>query len=85
MDFDAWDIDIFYDDKVWLAEPASSITLIEHGDLRQTIEIKLRDGSEHVAFEAHLSKYRKLVPAVALMRKDGERLRAARAEAGSRP
>jgi alpha-mannosidase len=42
MDFDAWDIDIFYDDKVWFAEPASSIQFVEYGNLRQTIEIKRR-------------------------------------------
>lgn len=40
MKFDAWDIDIFYDDKMWLAEPASSVEFVEYGDLRQTIEVK---------------------------------------------
>jgi alpha-mannosidase len=39
-DFDAWDIDIYYDDKKWLAGPAVSIRRIEHGPLRQTLEIK---------------------------------------------
>jgi alpha-mannosidase len=38
--WDAWDIDIFYDDKMWLAEPATSIQMIENGELRQTLEIK---------------------------------------------
>jgi alpha-mannosidase len=38
--WDAWDIDIFYDDKMWLAEPAQSIRMIESGELRQAIEIK---------------------------------------------
>ena len=38
--WDAWDVDIFYDDKMWLAEPASSIQFVEYGKLRQTIEIK---------------------------------------------
>jgi len=38
--WDAWDMDIFYDDKMWLAEPASSIKVVEYGELRQTIEIK---------------------------------------------
>jgi alpha-mannosidase len=38
--WDAWDVDIFYDDKIWLAEPASSIQMIEAGELRQTVEIK---------------------------------------------
>ncbi len=40
--WDAWDIDIFYDDKMYLAEPADSIKVLEHGQLRQTIEIKRR-------------------------------------------
>lgn len=39
-DFDAWDIDIYYDDKMYLAEPASSISLVESGPLRWTMEVK---------------------------------------------
>jgi alpha-mannosidase len=38
--WDAWDVDIFYDDNMWLAEPASSIQFVEYGKLRQTLEIK---------------------------------------------
>jgi putative DNA primase/helicase len=34
---------------------------------RVELENKLRNGSEHPAFEAHLAKYRKLVPALALL------------------
>ncbi|HEY3475788.1 MAG TPA: glycoside hydrolase family 38 C-terminal domain-containing protein, partial [Anaerolineales bacterium] len=40
--WDAWDIEIFYDDKLWLAEPASSIEMVEYGELRQALEIKRR-------------------------------------------
>jgi len=40
--WDAWDIDIFYDDKMYLADPATSIEMVEFGSLRQTIEIKRR-------------------------------------------
>ncbi len=40
--WDAWDVDIFYDDKIWLAEPAESVKIVEFGALRQTIEIKRR-------------------------------------------
>ncbi len=40
LNWDAWDIDIFYDDKRWLAEPATSIKILENGPLRATIEIK---------------------------------------------
>ncbi len=42
LSWDAWDIDIFYDDKIWLAEPATSLEVIEEGPLRATLEIKRR-------------------------------------------
>jgi alpha-mannosidase len=38
--WDAWDIDIFYDDKLWLAEPATSMAMVEQGPLRWTLEIR---------------------------------------------
>ncbi len=37
---DAWDIDIFYTDKMWFAEPATAIELVEAGPLRATLEIR---------------------------------------------
>ncbi|GMQ79522.1 MAG: hypothetical protein BMS9Abin02_2119 [Anaerolineae bacterium] len=37
---DAWEIDIYYDDKMWLAEPAESITVVENGPLRAAVEIR---------------------------------------------
>jgi alpha-mannosidase len=40
QNWDAWDIDIYYDDRVWLAEPAESIELVEAGPLRATIEVR---------------------------------------------
>lgn len=42
LHWDAWDVDIFYDDKHHLAAPADSIRLIERGPLRATIEIRRR-------------------------------------------
>jgi alpha-mannosidase len=42
MNWDAWDVDIFFDDKMWHAEPAQSITVVESGPLRATVEIKRR-------------------------------------------
>ncbi len=39
LDWDAWDIDIFYEDTLFLAEPAESITVVEDGPLRATLEI----------------------------------------------
>lgn len=37
------------------------------GEWRATFERTLREGNEHPAIESHLSKYRKLVPALALL------------------
>ncbi|MEQ8671747.1 MAG: alpha-mannosidase [Aggregatilineales bacterium] len=42
MNWDAWDIDIFYDDKMWLSEPASRVTVVESGPLRATLRIERR-------------------------------------------
>ncbi|MCM3747046.1 glycosyl hydrolase-related protein [Paenibacillus pasadenensis] len=45
LDWDAWDIDLYYQDKMWAAEPASRMEIVESGPLRGTIEIerKIRD------------------------------------------
>jgi alpha-mannosidase len=40
LSWDAWDIDIFYDDKVFISEPAQSINITETGPLKATLEIK---------------------------------------------
>ncbi|GCF08345.1 alpha-mannosidase [Dictyobacter arantiisoli] len=42
MGWDAWDVDIFYDDKQWLADPATSVRVVEAGPLRATLEIQRR-------------------------------------------
>jgi alpha-mannosidase len=42
VNWDAWDIDIFYDDKRFLAEPADAIRVAERGPLRAAIEIRRR-------------------------------------------
>ncbi len=39
---DAWEIDIYYDDRVWYAEPATAVDVIENGPLRATLEIRRR-------------------------------------------
>jgi len=39
---DAWDMDIFFDDKLWLAEPADSVCVVESGPLRATLEVRRR-------------------------------------------
>jgi alpha-mannosidase len=50
---DAWDIDIFYDDKCWFSDPADSITIVENGPLRVTLEIKRR--ILHSEYTQHIS------------------------------
>lgn len=42
LNWDAWDIDIFYDDKCYFAEPAHAIKVVEEGPLRATLEIERR-------------------------------------------
>jgi alpha-mannosidase len=42
LQWDAWDIDIFYDDKQYLADPATTIRIVETGPLRVMIEIERR-------------------------------------------
>ncbi len=38
--WDAWDIDIYYDDKLYLAEPGAEIRRVEAGPLRQALEFR---------------------------------------------
>ncbi|MFO7680393.1 MAG: alpha-mannosidase [Chloroflexota bacterium] len=42
LDWDAWDIDIFYEDQQWPSGPTASLTIIETGPLRVGVEIKQR-------------------------------------------
>lgn len=42
MNWDAWDVDIFYDDKVWSADPASAVEVVEAGPLRAMLEVRRR-------------------------------------------
>ena len=42
LDWEAWDIDIFYDEKMWMADPANSFEVAENGPLRACLEIKRR-------------------------------------------
>ncbi len=42
MGWDAWDVDIFYDDKQWLADPATSVRVVESGPLRASLEVQRR-------------------------------------------
>lgn len=40
LDWDAWDVDIFFDDKMRLSQPASRITVLESGPLVATLEVE---------------------------------------------
>jgi alpha-mannosidase len=40
--FDAWDVDIFFDDKMWTADPATSVDVVDAGPLRATLEVRRR-------------------------------------------
>jgi alpha-mannosidase len=42
VNWDAWDIDVFYDDRMFLADPAETIRVVERGPLRATLEIERR-------------------------------------------
>jgi alpha-mannosidase len=42
MNWDAWDIDIYYSDKMWLSDPASEVQVIEQGPLRAAIKVTRR-------------------------------------------
>ena len=65
--YDAWDIDAFYDDKRYFADPATRMTLVENGPLRWTVlverrilssvytqRISLRRGSSRLDFETEI-------------------------------
>jgi alpha-mannosidase len=55
--WDAWDIDIHYDDRMWIAEPASSVTVLESGPLRGMIEIRRRILNSDYVTRISLSYY----------------------------
>lgn len=40
--WDAWDVDIYYDDRMWLADPATSVSIVESGPLCATLLIERR-------------------------------------------
>jgi alpha-mannosidase len=40
--WDAWDMDIFYEDKMWQADPATSVRVTEAGPLRAALEVRRR-------------------------------------------
>ena len=55
--WDAWDVDVFYDDKQWLAEPAESMRVVEIGPLRAALEIRRRVLHSQVVQRISLSAF----------------------------
>ena len=56
---DAWEIDIYYDDRTWFAEPAESVQVVEFGPLRAALLIQRRilnsNFTQHISL-AHNSR-----------------------------
>jgi alpha-mannosidase len=56
---DAWEIDVYYDDRTWFAEPAESIQVVETGPLRAALLIRRRilnsNFTQHISL-AHNSR-----------------------------
>jgi alpha-mannosidase len=40
LNWDAWDVDIFYDDKMYTSDSAATVTVVEAGPLRATLEVR---------------------------------------------
>jgi len=58
LNWDAWDIDIFYEAKGWTAEPAHHMAITETGPLRVTLELRRRILNSEIA--QRISLYRGL-------------------------
>ncbi len=54
MNFDAWDIDIFYEDRVEKVEGVESIAILEQGPLRVALEIKRKYRSSQIHQKIYL-------------------------------
>jgi alpha-mannosidase len=42
LQWDAWDVDIFFEDRLWTSDPASSVRVVEAGPVRATLEVRRR-------------------------------------------
>jgi alpha-mannosidase len=56
LNYDAWDIDLFFEDKQWEAEPAYSLEITENGPIRASIVVKRR--LFHSEIHQRISLYR---------------------------
>ncbi len=59
--WDAWDIDIFYDDKMFLAQPATSIRILETGPLRVMLEVERQILNSRYTQRISLARWSKTV------------------------
>jgi alpha-mannosidase len=53
--WDAWDVDIYYDDRMWLADPATSVRIVASGPLCATLLIERR--ILHSRYQQRISLY----------------------------
>jgi alpha-mannosidase len=57
---DAWEIDIYYDDRMWLAESATSVQVMERGPLRAALQVDRRilnsQITQHISLARHSSR-----------------------------
>jgi alpha-mannosidase len=56
IEFDAWNIDLFIDDRQWSAEPGEGATIVEDGPVRASIEFRRRLGASTIAQRVRLCR-----------------------------
>jgi alpha-mannosidase len=56
MNWEAWDVDVFYEDKMFTAQPISA-QVVENGRLRSTIEFRKKIGNSEVIQRVSLYSY----------------------------
>ncbi len=56
VEFDAWNIDLFINDRQWPAEPVESATIIEDGPVRASIEFRRRLGASTITQRVRLCR-----------------------------
>ena len=56
IEFDAWNIDLFINDRQWSADPGSSATIVEDGPLRASIEFQRRLGASTIVQRVQLCR-----------------------------
>ena len=57
IEFDAWNIDLFINDRQWSAEPGEGATIIEDGPVRASIEFRRRLGASTITQRVRLCRH----------------------------